>query len=343
MHVLSTLPATPSALSGPQSTQQVFDCMQLAFMLTSKALDRHSSNLAFFEVSRRVCSASHRPILTTQLQEYVGYAALSDACDTLVKHPVTFERILGCLLSLSVHEFAVVDLFVTLQASCHDLHELGISFLEFAPSLGTIHLPRVFKIVWELVIGPLSTNPSHRLIVYKILEHLTQSSHRNLAVLSMLGILTPMFSTFISSSTVDQLGSHAAERRLQCKIIKRLFEMGASTQDVQRLLQCAVKEDKSLDPEMVDLIRTGLKSKWPPHVSLQDMSAVTMPLGDRTTLPTSGLTFMVSIEIFLFPWRRRLHLVFIAMGVVRKNAHCYTQNIQHIFWPALCHRIEHRQ
>ncbi|KAI9573033.1 hypothetical protein HD554DRAFT_2058344 [Boletus coccyginus] len=274
MHVLSTLPATPSALSSPQSIQQVFDCMQLSFTLTSKALDRHPVNLVFFE-------------------EYVGYATLSDACDALIKHPVTFEKTLGCLLSLSVHEFAAVDLFVTLQASCRDLGELDIHFLEFATSLGTIYLPGVFKIVWEAVLGYLATNARLRLILFKILEHLTQSSHRNLAILSMLGILTPMFSSFISSTSVDQLGPHAAERRLQCKIIKRLFEMGASTQDAQRLFQCAVKEDKSLDTEMIDLIRSGLRSKWPPHISFQDTSVVTMPLGGWTTLPTSGLTFML--------------------------------------------------
>ncbi|KAG9311479.1 hypothetical protein JVU11DRAFT_8594 [Chiua virens] len=225
LHVLSTLPATSAALSSPQSTQEVFECMQFAFMLASKALERHSVNLSFFE-------------------DHVGYTALSDACDVLIKHPITFEKTLGCLLSLSVHEFALVNV------------------------------------------------PSLQPVMYKILEHLTQSSHRNLAVLSMLGILSPMFSTFIASSTMDQPISHAAERRLQCKIIKRLFEMGTSTQDARRLFQFAVKEDKSLDTEMIDLIRTGLKSKWPPHISFQDRSAVTMSCGGLNALPTSGLTFM---------------------------------------------------
>ena len=216
----------------------------------------------------------------------------------------------------------MVDLFVTLQASCRDLSELDVHFLEFVPSLGTIHLPRVFKIVWEVVLGYLATNAHLRLILFKILEHLTQSSHRNLAVLSMLGILTPMFSSFISSTTVDQLGSHAAERRLQCKIIKRLFEMGASNQDAQRLFQCAVKEDRSLDTEMIDLIRTGLRSKWPPHISFQDMSVVTMPLGGLTTLPAPGLTFMASVRLSCLPGVVGLQLAPIAMGVVRKHALC---------------------
>lgn len=58
MHVLSTLSAIPSALSSPQSTQQVFECMQLAFMLASKALYHHPINLTFFEVRRRLCSVS---------------------------------------------------------------------------------------------------------------------------------------------------------------------------------------------------------------------------------------------------------------------------------------------
>jgi hypothetical protein len=233
--------------------------------------------------------------LTTRIQEYVGYTALSDACDALIKHPVTFEKTLGCLLSLSFHEFAVVDLFTTLQASSDDLQELDIHFLEFVPFLGTIHLPRVFKIVWELVLRFSATGTSLRLILYKILEHLTQSCHRNLAVLSMLGILTPMFSSFITSSPSNEQGLYAAERRLQHKIIRRFFEMGASTQDAQRLFQCTVKENKSLDTEMIDLIRTGLRSNWPPHMSFQDMSAVSMLLGDWNTLPTSGLTLMVSV------------------------------------------------
>lgn len=219
---------------------------------------------------------------------------LSDACDTLIKHPITFEKTLGCLLSLAVHEFALVDLFVTLQPYHHDIHELDIRFLDFAPSLGTIHLPRVFNIVRELVLGPLAADQSLRLIVYKILEHLTQSSHHNLTVLSMLGILTPMFSSFISSSTTDQQGSLAAQRRLQSKVIKRLFEMGASAKDARQLYLCAVKEDKSLDTEMIDFIRTALKSKWPPHICFQDRSAVVVPLRGCNSLPSSGLTVMVS-------------------------------------------------
>lgn len=46
-------------------------------------------------------------------------------------------------------------------------------------------------------------------------------------------------------------------------------------------------------------------------------------------------------EIFYF-WLCRLNLPVVAMGVVRKNALCDTQNIQHFFRLALCHRIEHK-
>ncbi|KIJ16201.1 hypothetical protein PAXINDRAFT_76049 [Paxillus involutus ATCC 200175] len=282
MHVLSTLPtATPSALTNPQSTQEVLDCMQLAFMVTSKALDGHPVNLSFF-------------------QEYVGYTALSDASRALLKHPITSEMALGCLLSLSFHEFALVDLFVTLQTSHHHNKELDIHFLEFAPSLGTVHLPHVFKIIWDFIAGSPATDSSLRLVLYKILEHLTQSSHRNLAVLSMLGILTPMFSHYMSGMCQQGSDRPGTERRLQCKILKRLFEMGTSTQDARLLLQCAVREDKTLDPEAVDLIRIGLRSRWPHHLTLKATSAVTLPLGSWKTLPTSGFTFM------LWAWFERM-------------------------------------
>ncbi|KIK98640.1 hypothetical protein PAXRUDRAFT_823685 [Paxillus rubicundulus Ve08.2h10] len=283
MHVLSTLPtATPSALTNPQSTQEVLDCMQLAFMVTSKALEAHPANLSFF-------------------QEYVGYTALSDASRALLKHPITSEMALGCLLSLSFHEFALIDLFVTLQTSHRHNRELDAHFLEFSPSLGTVHLPYVLKIIWDFVAGSPATDSSLRLTLYKILEHLTQSSHRNLAVLNMLGILTPMFSYYMSG-TVTQQGSNNSgmERRLQCKILKRLFEMGASTQDVRLLLQCAVREDKTLDLEAIDLIRIGLRSRWPPHLTLQATSAVALPLGSWKTPPTSGFTFM------LWAWFERM-------------------------------------
>ncbi|KIJ62307.1 hypothetical protein HYDPIDRAFT_30564 [Hydnomerulius pinastri MD-312] len=276
MHVLSTLPLTaPSALTNPQSTQEILDCMQLAFTVTSKALHGSTSNLSFFE-------------------EAVGYTSLSDASQALLNHPVTSEKALGCLLSLSIHDFTLVDLFVTLQASHHDPKELDVHFLEFAPALGTICLPHVFKIAWNFMSRALATNSSLRPVVYKVLEHLTQSSHRNLAVLSMIGVLTPMFSHFISTTGHQQNSdSQAAERRLQCKILKRLFEMGASTQDARQLLQCAVKENRTLDQEMIDLIRSSLRSRWPLHISLQGTSALTTHLGNLKSLPASGFTFMI--------------------------------------------------
>jgi len=241
-------------------------------------------------------STTHFPLTSVWFQEFVGYSLLSDACKTLLVHQVTSEKTLGCILSLSFHDFGLVDLFTSL-GSYQDFSELEIGFLEYAPSFGTIRLPHVFKIAWDFMACSLTTSGPMRMLIYKILEHLTQSSHHNLAVLAMTGILTPLFSQF-TSSPVNNTGtdSPSPERRLLSKILKRLFEMGASAQDVRQLLQCAVNEDGSLDAEMIEFLRIGMKSSWPSHVSLSGSSVVAKPLQTLRTLPSAGFAFTVSIQ-----------------------------------------------
>ncbi|KIM59893.1 hypothetical protein SCLCIDRAFT_1217340 [Scleroderma citrinum Foug A] len=284
IHVLSTLPtATSVALTSSWSLQDVLQCMQLAFMVASKALDGHQQNQDFF-------------------QEFVGYSLLSDACKTLLLHQVTSEKTLGCILSLSFHDFGLADLFISL-GSYQDFAELEMGFLEYAPSFGTIRLPHVFKIAWDFMACSLTTSGPIRMLIYKILEHLTQSSHHNLAVLTMTGILAPLFSQFTSSPVNDtSTDSPSPERRLLNKILKRLFEMGASAQDVRQLLQYAVNEDGSLDAEMIEFLRIGMKSSWPSHVSLSGSSVVTKPLQTLRALPSAGFAFT------MWAWFERLPL-----------------------------------
>ncbi|KIK26284.1 hypothetical protein PISMIDRAFT_271223 [Pisolithus microcarpus 441] len=271
VHILSTISSTSAGLSSSCHVQDILECMQLAFMVASKALDGHEDNIDFFE-------------------EFVGYDVLSDACGVSLVHPATSEKMLGCLLSLSFHNFGLVDMFSTLVL-CQDLADLDVRFLEYTPSFGTIHLPHVFRVAWDFMARSLATSGPMRLVIYKILEHLTQSSHYNLAVLDEANVLPPLFSHFASSSMgISDSDSPSPERRLLSKILKRLFEIGASTQDVRKLLQCAVKENGALDGEMIELLRTGMKCHWPPHISLQGSSTITKWMGDAKVLPAAGFT-----------------------------------------------------
>ncbi|KAI6038492.1 hypothetical protein EDC04DRAFT_2868311 [Pisolithus marmoratus] len=273
MHILSTLSASTSAglLSSSCHTQDTLECMQLAFMVASSALDGHEDNIKFFE-------------------EFVGYDVLSDACSAFLGHPPTSEKMLGCLLSLSFHDFGLADVFSTLVV-CRDLAELDLKFLEYTASFGTIRLPHVFKIAWDFMARSLAASGPMRLIVYKILEHLTQSSHYNLVVLGEANVLPLVFSFFASSAIgISGLDNQPPERRLLSKILKRLFEIGASAQDVKQLLQCAVMENGALDGEMIELLRTGMKCRWPPHISLQGSSAITQWMSDARALPAAGFT-----------------------------------------------------
>ncbi|KAL4077210.1 hypothetical protein V8B97DRAFT_1866535 [Scleroderma yunnanense] len=297
MHVLSTLPtAAPVVLTSSHVIQDILQCMQLTFMVASKALEGHQQNQDFF-------------------RDVVGYSLLSDACKTLLVHQVISEKTLGCILSLSFHDFGLVDMFISL-GSYQEFAELEIEFLEYAPSFGTIRLPHVFKIAWDFMACSLTTNSPMRILIYKILEHLIQSSHHNLAVLNMTGVLTPLFSQLTSSSVNNtSADSPSPERCLLSKIIKRLFEMGASVQDVRQLLQCAVNEDGLLDAEMTEFLRIGMKSSWPPHVSLRGLSAITKPLHSLRALPSTGFTFT------MWAWFERLPLEECTLFSISFGAH----------------------
>ncbi|KAI6004413.1 hypothetical protein F5J12DRAFT_893500 [Pisolithus orientalis] len=118
IRILSTLSAsTSTGLSSSYHAQDILECMQWAFMVASEALDGHEDNLDFFE-------------------EFVGYHVLSDACSVFLINPATSEKMLGCLLSLSLHNFGLVDVFGSL-VECRDLAELDVRFLEHTPSFGT--------------------------------------------------------------------------------------------------------------------------------------------------------------------------------------------------------------
>ena len=59
IHVLSTLPTvTPVALTYSWTMQDILQCMQLVFMVASKALDGHQQNQDFFQVRAMLCYTS---------------------------------------------------------------------------------------------------------------------------------------------------------------------------------------------------------------------------------------------------------------------------------------------
>lgn len=279
VHVLSTL-STRIGRRGSQSTHDVVACIKSVFALTLEALKGHAANLEFFE-------------------ESIGYSSLSDAVDLLVCNAVTADVTLGCLLALSFGDFFLVEFFSSLRTKFPEIEAMHIQFLEFAPGLASIGLPGAFSILWSFILRTMHTDRALRLIVYRLLEHLTHSTHRNLAVLSMQNILPHLFKLW--KANMSNAGDNDEEHRILAKILRHLFEMGASTQDSRDLLQCIVKQDGTLDSDTFELLRSSAKSRWPQHFSLGGCSALAISSTDMKTFPAHGFTFMAWIWLERMP------------------------------------------
>lgn len=279
VHVLSTL-STTIGRRGSQSTRDAVACIKSVFTLASEALKGHAMNLEFFE-------------------EFIGYSSLSDAADLLVSNAVTADVTLGCLLALSFGDFSLVNFFSSLRTKVPEIEAMHSHFLEFAPGLASIRLPGAFSVLWSFILLTMNTDHALRLIVYRLLEHLTHSTHRNLAVLSMQNILPHLFKSWKTnmSSTKDDDKEH----RILAKILRRLFEMGASTQDSRDLLHCTAKQDGTVDADMLELLRSSAKSRWPQHFSLGGCSALAMSSTEMQTFPAHGFTFMAWIWLERMP------------------------------------------
>ncbi|KAG1810733.1 hypothetical protein EV424DRAFT_1422048 [Suillus variegatus] len=273
VHVLSTL-STTIGRRGSQSTRDAVACIKSVFTLASEALKGHAVNLEFFE-------------------EFIGYSSLSDAADLLVSNAVTADVTLGCLLALSFGDFSLVEFFSSLRTKVPEIEVMHSHFLEFAPGLASIRLPGAFSILWSFILRTMNTDHALRLIVYGLLEHLTHSTHRNLAVLSMQNILPHLFKSW--KTNMSSAKDDDKEHRILAKILRRLFEMGASTQDSRDLLQCTAKQDGTVDADMLELLRSSAKSRWPQHFSLDGCSALVMSSTEMKTFPAHGFTFMAWI------------------------------------------------
>lgn len=268
-------------------------CIKSVFTLASEALKGHAVNLEFFEV--RFFAPDVNTIVTSRSKEFIGYSSLSDAADLLVSNAVTADVTLGCLLALSFGDFSLVEFFSSLRTKVPEIEAMHSHFLEFAPGLASIRLPRAFNVLWSFSLRTMNTDHTLRLIVYRLLEHLTHSTHRNLAVLSMQNILPHLFKSW--KTNMSSAKDDDKEHRILAKILRRLFEMGASTQDSRDLLQCTAKQDGTVDADMLELLRSSAKSRWPQHFSLDGCSALVMSSTEMKTFPAHGFTFMVGYLI----------------------------------------------
>ncbi|KAG6831011.1 hypothetical protein H0H92_013198 [Tricholoma furcatifolium] len=247
-----------------QILADVLEITHLILLNLSEAMHAHVGNAEYFS-------------------NIVGYGSLEDSLRGLILNPTTVDHTLGLVLALATHDFNVADTFTTLRATPDDRFDTTISEIE--GRLGIIRRPGAILILWNAIPQVAAGDDVMRFAIFKLFELLSLASHRNQAILSTLGL---RFCVARSDPTVTE-----KERHILQKLLRRLLDMGATTSEARLVFQRAIKEDNTLDTEILDVIRFGIKSRWLEHFSMESPAALVLRENNLRGLPSAGFTFMV--------------------------------------------------
>ena len=221
----------------------------------------------------------------------MGYEYLAQALQPLVIDAQ--DQVLGFLFSLALNDFSVSSLFMSLRVA--DYNDLDSQIKDIEVRLGLIAQPGAIRILLEL-LPKLSEDTRLHYVVYRLLERLSALRHKNKVILCGLGILGRLFQTFTSQK---KNFASSQERRIVQKLLRRILDLGATTVDTRIMFQSAVASDGTLDADILEMIRSGIRSRWPDHFSLERRASLEFCEENTKGLPTTGFTFMVCTRSML--------------------------------------------
>ncbi|CCM01781.1 uncharacterized protein FIBRA_03848 [Fibroporia radiculosa] len=277
--VISVLSALQADLGNNEARRvQILDATRLAFVILAEALYQHGENIDFFKHS-------------------VGYDSLTQAILGLVSDRTTIRHTLGFLVSLALHRFSMSGIFDF--GSETDYAQLDHRIRDFEPAFGTIFLPEALSMLYRFIPQASADGPALRYSIFKLLERLSYHNHRNHCVLSSLDIAGPLFQQYcVWKDDVDVVKQ---ERQLVAKLLRRLIDVGTTTDEARLMFQRALRVDDTLDPDVLELLRAGMKVQWPEHMTLQSPAALQVIHPSIRGLSPSGFTFMIWVWIEKLP------------------------------------------
>lgn len=225
-------------------------------------------------------------------QSSVGFESIGQSVVTLVSDEKTVEQTLGFLASFALHNFSLSSMFI--QAPEVGYEDIDVELRDLDPMLKLIRYPGALKVMYNSMhLFPTSIAPRLRYTVFKLMERLAHHSHRNHAVLTNLDLAGSLFESYCSTrSPTSELSSISKqERHIISRLLKRLLELGVEPEVAKHIFQRAVTPDNDLDGDVLDVLRAGMKTRWPEHISLEGQAGLTVRVG--TGLPQNGFTFMV--------------------------------------------------
>ncbi|KAF8882140.1 hypothetical protein BD779DRAFT_1544178 [Infundibulicybe gibba] len=281
MGVLSMVQEDPDpAIVEPedQILKEVVESTRLVFVILSESLNDHPDNIEYFENS-------------------VGYESLDQAVQSLVTNPKLVDGVAGLLLSFALRNFSLFDTFSLLRN--YQGTNLDMTIKETEPQLGTIIRPGGILLLWSMVPRLVEGSSNLRFGFFMLFEVLSRINHRNQAILSTIGILPSVFDYFQSARSEPSTSD--GERQVLRKLLRRLLEMGANTAEARLIFRKVLTADGSLDADILDVLRLGMKSRWSQHLSLEPQSGLMLEVENVKGLTPAGFTFMIWVWIAELP------------------------------------------
>ncbi|KAH9965265.1 beach-domain-containing protein [Russula dissimulans] len=259
-----------------QALNEIIEAARLVFVIASEAMSGDDMNSQYFE-------------------RHVGYESFAQALQPLVMDAKFEDQILGFLFSLALHNFSISSLFMSLRNAEHN--DLDARIKDIEVRLGVIAQPGAIGILLDL-LPKLSEDSMLHYVVYKLLERLAALKHRNKVILSDLGILGRLFQTFTSRKGPS---APSQEQRVIQKLLRRILDLGATTVDARIMFQSAVTPNGALDADILELIRAGIKSRWPDHFSFEKSAVLKFNEENTKGLPPTGFTLLIWIWLERYP------------------------------------------
>ncbi|KAI0360774.1 beach-domain-containing protein [Trametes cingulata] len=289
MSVLSTIHPTFSKETREEAaSSELLEATRLVFVILSEALHKHNENASYFRTA-------------------VGLESFAQATLGLVSDARTIKQTVSFLTCLALHNFAWSRFFLHIAGA--DYAAVDRKFQEFSTQLGMIHVPEALRVLYDAVTRTTQDNALLRYMGTKLLERLTLHKHRNQCVLSSLGLERSLFERLCSPS-----GLPKAERQVVQKLLRRLLDQNVRTEDARLMFQRAIRPDDTLDPDVLEVLRAGMKVKWPEHFSLESPAAIRVTKTGTRALPSTGFTFMAWLWIEQVPRDKKHNLFSIVSG-----------------------------
>ncbi|PCH37188.1 beach-domain-containing protein [Wolfiporia cocos MD-104 SS10] len=279
MNALSTIHVV--AGTSEEVKMETLETTRLVFVILSEALFQHVENTEYFQHS-------------------VGYESLAQAMSSLVSDPGTVRHTLGFLLSLALHKFAMSGIFEF--GSDAEYATLDQRIRDFEPAFGPVHLPGTLLVLFNFIPIVSSTMPMMRYAILKTLERLAHHNHRNHCILSGLGLAEPLFEQYCDWKDDKRIAKQ--ERQLVQRLLRRLVDVGTTTDEARLMFQRVVRSDETLNADVLEIIRTSMKVRWPEHFSIEAPAALRICQDEMRGLPSGGFTFMIWLWIEKFPTNR---------------------------------------